>query len=618
MSGKAPFHNLISVAVSFALMTALAVTTAAQNAVPPTARQAAMMPAFNSRLAHPTMSHMPARPPARSRFRFSPGRPLDNNILYDNGPVNGEVDAWTINFGFAASDTIQGIATISGIQFWAWLEPGDTITNVEVQIGSNGYFSNDLFDGVVTLTQSNCFTNNFGFDVCLVSGNFTGPNLGGNDWVTLANANTAEGNPVYWDENSGVGCQSPGCPSLAQENTIGTIPSEAFTIAGAGGADCSYGSQMQDIYRFNGAADGENPSGVVVDRAGNLEGTTSQGGNNGAGTAFRLTPEGSSWVFTSLYNFVGGNNGGNPGAPLLGPNQTLYGLAWSVPGSGLIYNLTPTPTVCGNVMCSWRENLLYSFPADPGNTALSGLDRAGNLYGFVDNGGAYGAGTILQFTPALGGWTENTIYTFTGGTDGSGPNGLVVGIDGNLYGTTSAGGASGLGTIFQLVPSQNGWTENVLYAFAGGVWGEQNPSSIAQDTSGNFYVSYSIQAYNLYGPETDAGIDEGWLSPAGQWEHRQIARYSPYTWDAEFEVYGLVANQPGNPAFVSFAYCWSCYPQQLLWYGVGFLNDAVALGANAYVTGMVEDAQGNLYGGRNCSYNGQLLTQGTIWKMTPQ
>ena len=72
MSGNATFHNLISVAVSFALMMALAVTTAAQNAVPPTARQAAMMPAFNSRLAHPTMSHMPVRPPALSRSRFSP------------------------------------------------------------------------------------------------------------------------------------------------------------------------------------------------------------------------------------------------------------------------------------------------------------------------------------------------------------------------------------------------------------------------------------------------------------------------------------------------------------------------------------------------------------------
>ena len=234
MSGKAPFHNLISVAVSFALMTALAVTTAAQNAVPPTARQAAMMPAFNSRLAHPTMSHMPARPPALSRFRFSPGHPLDNNILYDNGPVNGEVDAWTINFSSTVSDTIQVNGSVTGIQFWAWLEPGDAITNIEVQLGSTGYFSNNLFDSVVTLTQSSCFTNNFGFDVCLVSGELHRPRpLSGMIWITLANANTAEGQTVYWDEYCGVGCQSPGCPSMAQEDTLGTIPSEAFTIAGA-------------------------------------------------------------------------------------------------------------------------------------------------------------------------------------------------------------------------------------------------------------------------------------------------------------------------------------------------------------------------------------------------
>ena len=56
--------------------------------------------------------------------------------------------------------------------FWAWVEPGDVVTSTEIQIGNHGYFSNNLFDGTVTLTQSNCFTNNFGFDVCAESGTF--------------------------------------------------------------------------------------------------------------------------------------------------------------------------------------------------------------------------------------------------------------------------------------------------------------------------------------------------------------------------------------------------------------------------------------------------------------
>ncbi len=160
---------------------------------------------------------------------------MAQGTVYDNGPVNGQVDAWTINFGFAVSDTfhISASTSVEDISFWAWVEPGDTATSVEVAIGSNGYFTNNLFDGTVSLTQSNCFTNNFGFDVCNEHGNFTDVQLGvGNYYLTLENAATAEGNPLYWDENSGVGCQSPGCPSSAQENTLGTIPSEAFTLSG--------------------------------------------------------------------------------------------------------------------------------------------------------------------------------------------------------------------------------------------------------------------------------------------------------------------------------------------------------------------------------------------------
>ncbi len=165
--------------------------------------------------------------------------------IYDNGPVNGQVDAWTINFGFSVSDTfhINSSTTLVSLDFWAWVEPGDTATSAEVAIGSTGYFSNNLFDGTVSLTQSNCFTNNFGFDVCNERGDFSGPSLdAGNYYLTLENAATAEGNPLYWDENSGVGCMSEGCPSLAQESTLGTIPSEAFTLSGA----CGVGQNSPD------------------------------------------------------------------------------------------------------------------------------------------------------------------------------------------------------------------------------------------------------------------------------------------------------------------------------------------------------------------------------------
>jgi hypothetical protein len=166
---------------------------------------------------------------------------MAQGISYDNGPVNGQVDAWTINFGFAVSDTFHisnSTFPISVLSFWAWVEPGDTATSVEMAIGDRGFFSDDLFDGTVNLTQSNCFSNNFGFNVCEETANFAPVGLNvGNYYLTLENATTANGNPLYWDENSGVGCMSNGCPSLAQENTLGTIPSEAFTISNTGSFD---------------------------------------------------------------------------------------------------------------------------------------------------------------------------------------------------------------------------------------------------------------------------------------------------------------------------------------------------------------------------------------------
>jgi len=94
-------------------------------------------------------------------------------------------------------------------------------------------------DGVPTLQLGDCATNNFGFDVCTLSASWPGLSMaGGTYWITLDNAAVTSGDPVYWDENSGAGCGGSGCPSSAQENTVGTIPSEAFTLYGP----CGFGN----------------------------------------------------------------------------------------------------------------------------------------------------------------------------------------------------------------------------------------------------------------------------------------------------------------------------------------------------------------------------------------
>ncbi len=163
--------------------------------------------------------------------------PAAAQILYENGPINGQVDAWTINEGFVVSDSFTistGNSTINGLSFGAWLTAGDVLQSAEVSISSMPFGGTSYFDQQVSFTQSGCFVNNYGFDVCTETGGFAGPALGnGTYWVNLQNAVTAGGNPVYWDENSGVGCQSPGCPSTGAEN-FETIPSEAFSILGTG------------------------------------------------------------------------------------------------------------------------------------------------------------------------------------------------------------------------------------------------------------------------------------------------------------------------------------------------------------------------------------------------
>ncbi len=152
--------------------------------------------------------------------------PAAAQTLYNNGPTNGNTDAWTINFGYIVSDTFpvgSGGATIGGFSFAMWLFPGDVLTSAELSITSSEFGGTSYFDQTVTFTQSGCVVNNYGYDVCTESTTFAGPTLNsGTYWLNLQNASVPSGDPVYWDENSG--------PSSASESAVGTIPSESFTL----------------------------------------------------------------------------------------------------------------------------------------------------------------------------------------------------------------------------------------------------------------------------------------------------------------------------------------------------------------------------------------------------
>ncbi|MGA2371130.1 MAG: PEP-CTERM sorting domain-containing protein [Candidatus Korobacteraceae bacterium] len=161
--------------------------------------------------------------------------PAAAQTLYENGPINGNTDAWTINLGFVMSDSFTistGNSTITGMSFGAWLGPGDILDSVEISLTSQANGGTLYFDGIVSMTQSGCVLNRYDYDVCTETGIFNGPTLNnGTYWVNLQNAVDNEGQPVYWDENSGIGCHSPGCPSEAG-NGVGSDPSEAFSILG--------------------------------------------------------------------------------------------------------------------------------------------------------------------------------------------------------------------------------------------------------------------------------------------------------------------------------------------------------------------------------------------------
>jgi hypothetical protein len=155
--------------------------------------------------------------------------PAMAGTVYSNGPYNGTNDAWTINFGFSVSDSFtDGTgAPISDLHIVYWDESSsDLLTTVDMALGSTSFGGTPqtLTGGANTLLG----TNQYGFFLYRADYSFADTPWSGSGYVTLSNACSTSGcsisNPIYWDENSG--------PSTAYENTIGSIPSEAFTLTG--------------------------------------------------------------------------------------------------------------------------------------------------------------------------------------------------------------------------------------------------------------------------------------------------------------------------------------------------------------------------------------------------
>ena len=279
-------------------------------------------------------------------------------------------------------------------------------------------------------------------------------------------------------------------------------------------------------YGFTGTYDGSDPvAPVIFDANGNVYGTALNGGGYGVGTVFELVPVGNQWLERTLHTFTGGLDGAYPeGSLIMDREGNLYGTT-SGGGTGyqrgVVFKLHPTAS-------GWKETVLYSFSggATDGANPTGNLifDRAGNLYGTTAGGfnsvpGQYGTGGVYQLTPkGLITW----LYQFTGGADGGTPgNGLAFDPEGNLYGTTVFGGdttdnycsdgVGGCGVVYELTPSNsNGttaWTESVLHSFTSGSDGDSSSATPYLDLAGNVYVT-SFGGGDTYGSHGDGTVLE--------------------------------------------------------------------------------------------------------------
>jgi uncharacterized repeat protein (TIGR03803 family) len=357
---------------------------------------------------------------------------------------------------------------------------------------------------------------------------------------------------------------------------------------------------LKVLHNFNGI-DGDWPAGVIFDGAGNLYGVAILGGSTNVGLAFELTPTASGhWNEKTLIEF-NRTNGWYPNPMVFDSAGNLYGTLELIGtgGTGAIFKLSPTTDghwgmktlytmdnsqglypeasvtidASGNIFSTawgggaygegsvfelspttpghWHETTILSVNGPDGDILQCNvvLDTAGNLYGTTYQGGAHNSGSVWELTPQTDGtWTETILYSFTGRADGGLPpsGGVIFDAAGNLYGTTSEGGASGKGTVFELSPNAGGtWTETVLYSFQGGHDGsDPSSSTLTFDKAGNLYGETATGGTDLCFGSGCGTVFE--LSPTGNGSWTETVLYRFNGTDGQNPWEGLVFDAAGN------------------------------------------------------------------------
>jgi uncharacterized repeat protein (TIGR03803 family) len=237
----------------------------------------------------------------------------------------------------------------------------------------------------------------------------------------------------------------------------------------------STNGELTSLYSFSGGSDGASPGPLVLGGDGSFYGTTSSGGTSNAGTVFKISTNG---MLTSLYSFSGGSDGANPSTGLIPSGDgDFYGA-----NNSTVFKISTNGTL----------RTLYTFSnangggPDGGDPSDLILGRDGNLYGTTYWGGSFGKGTVFTLSPS---GVLRSLYSFPGGNEGAGPNWIVQASEGSFYGTTLWGGQytnrynSGNGTVFKISTNGNVTT---LYSFTGGTDGAA-PGPLVLGGDGSFY-----------------------------------------------------------------------------------------------------------------------------------
>ncbi len=363
-----------------------------------------------------------------------------------------------------------------------------------------------------------------------------------------------------------------------------------------------------------------------------LYGTTAFGGNRD-GVVYQVIHSGSSW-FTNPISYLGSDGYMPMARAVFGPDGHLYSttLQGGNDGNGELFDLIPPATLYKTARSFWTENILHSFagqPTDgqyPGNGDLI-WDPQGNIYGATETGGQYGSGSVYEMMPSGNGYTEQILYSFPFDlSDGAAPNGVIMDANGNLFGTAQTGGLQGCpddqdcGLVFELtnIPGV-GWQEKVLYRFTGGSDGGTPYGGLVLDAAGNLYGTTP-----QYGDGNAGTIFE--LSPSGDtWIYKVLYSFSgiqrcgPWaglTMDATGNLYG--ATNCTGPYHSGEVFKLTNTPNGWVYSALYDFTGGTD-GANAVGTVTI-DTDGTLYGTASYAGNSQCDPPygcGTVWMIRP-